>query len=299
MLTVNILKSVPRSQAASLFCKLPPEIRLMIYLLLFTGGSVSAWFDGQFFKTHFGKWPWQRMFFLEGQCCFRHRGGSFALLMTCRGVYMEAFSEYWSNTTMTMILNYLPRFNEGIELQKVCAQIPAPIKAKLCHIRNVRLPVIGYARPTCDASNWAPTLLEEFPNLKTCALPHTGLRRLAAAAGGIELPDMFRITGGQYEVFVNYFDVGPFQVKTGESPAAFLERTTGIQRSSGVTILSSSNVSLPYDEMTQPDRPVNVGLSLRTGVTGKYCADVFDFLVQVLQLGHVYGLPDDLAIWGR
>lgn len=260
MSAASILESVPHPQVGSPFLnRLPVDVRLMVYLLVFVGSNVSALLDREFTKTRLGR-PWDHMFFREGQCCFHHRRGSFALLVTCRRVYAEAFPTYWSSAILHILRNGYRQVDGGCELQQACAYLPAPIKENVRHIRDVRLPVIGYARPACDESNWAPTLLRDFPKLRTLAMPHSGLRRLAAAAGGLETDLLTR----DQKLTHFYSDLAPFKVKTGEVPAAFLERMTGIQQSSGVIILSFSEEWLPYDDRNPWNNPVRTVSPLST-----------------------------------
>lgn len=237
MTSLSILDGDAGPQTASpLFNRLPAELRLRIYTFVAEGCQATVWFDGEF-GEYIQTWrPWGRRKRLakDGHCCFEHFGGGFALLMTCRLVYIEAFQKYWSETALMVTRNLQSSgWIHACELQHVCARLPAAIKANLCHLRNTKLPRIDGRTPTDDDTNWAPTLLEHFPKLVTCAF--AGCPSLARAQD----PPYISGVPDSENVASSYRGIGPFNLKDGESPGAYLERRFGIQRSCRVIFLSA------------------------------------------------------------
>ncbi|KAK7720262.1 hypothetical protein SLS63_009934 [Diaporthe eres] len=169
MTSLSILDSDAAPQKISpLFTRLPAELRLWIYTFVFVGCQATVWFDGEFGEYVQVRRPWGRRKRLarDGQCCYEHQGGGFALLMTCRMVYIEAFLRYWSETALRVTPDLRASgWYAGCELQHVCARLPAAIKENLGHLRNTKLPMLENDAPRDDDTDWAPTLLEHFPKL--------------------------------------------------------------------------------------------------------------------------------------
>ncbi|KAG6355500.1 hypothetical protein INS49_003462 [Diaporthe citri] len=238
MTSLSVLDSdaVPQTMSP-LFTRLPAELRLRVYTFVSVGCQATVWFDGEFGEKWRAWRSWGRRERLakDGQCCYNHSGGGFALLMTCRMVYIEAFQTYWSETALSVTRSLQTSgWYRGCELQQVCARLPVAIKANLGHLRNTRLPRIENDTPTDDDTIWAPTLLEQFPRLVTCAFhgwpPLPKVRDPPYTSG---LPD----SGNVASV---YRGVGPFHLKDGESPKAYLERRFGIQQSCRIIFLSTT-----------------------------------------------------------
>lgn len=237
MTTLSILDSDAGPQTASpLFNRLPAELRLRIYTFVAEGCQATVWFDGELgeYIQTWRQWGRRKRIAREGQCCYEHFGGGFALLMTCRLVYIEAFQKYWSETALMVTRDLLSSgWIHACELQHVCARLPAAIKANLCHLRNTKLPRIDGRTPADDDTILTTTLLEHFPKLVTCAF--VGCPALTTAR------DARYITGvpDSENVARSYRGIGPFNLKDGESPGAYLERRFGIQQSCRVTFLST------------------------------------------------------------
>ncbi|KKY30487.1 hypothetical protein UCDDA912_g09574 [Diaporthe ampelina] len=194
MTSLSVLDNDARPPAASLLLtQLPTELRLWIYTFVFVGCQATVWFDGEF-GDHIETRQGRRRKLLErhGQCCYEHFYGGFALLATCRKIHVEAFETYWKETVLKVSRNVFPRYTA--------------------------LPILKNIRPTQDDRNWTPVLLEQFPNLKSCA---------------------FR------DIAHHYDGVGPFWVKDDENPAAFIERKLGVQKSCRVMILSMARGQAP------------------------------------------------------
>lgn len=248
MASIRILDSYAGPQRASpLFTRLPAELRLWIYTLVFAGCQATVWFDGEFGK-YLQVWrPWGRRERLarDGQCCYEHSGGGFALLMTCHMVYIEAFQTYWSETALRVTRSLRASgWISGCELQQVCTRLPAAIKENLRHLRNTKLPRIEDDTPADDDTIWAPTLLEDFPKLVSCAFrgwpPLARVREPPYISG---IPD----SGNLASV---YRGIGPFHLKDKESPKAYLDRRFGIQQSCRVIFLSTMRGLSPENHPT-------------------------------------------------
>lgn len=187
--------------------------------------------------------------FRTGQICFSHthrdsfshpsRGSGFSLFLTCRMMYVEAFSIYWE--TVALEVARAPSVGGGCGLLAVCNYLPAAIKENLRHLRNISLPIMGAFQSAPGDETWTPTLLLQFPKLATLEFtdvdllgqePWDAIRDLLADPDGDDYP-------------YNTFRVRPFRLLTGESPAEYIERKIGVQRSSGVTIISRRE--LPED----------------------------------------------------
>lgn len=245
MTSLSILGSDAAPQKISpLFNRLPAELRLWIYTFVVVGCQSTVWFDGEF-GTRWRAWrSWGRRERLarDGQCCYEHSGGGFALLMTCRMVYTEAFPKYWSETALSVTRSLQTSgWYGGCELQQVCARLPAAIKANLGHLRNTKLPKLENDTPTDDETIWAPALLEQFPKLVSCAFHgRPTLPKLRDPPYNSGLPDCGNLASV-------YRGVGPFHLKDGECPKAYLERRFGIQQSCRVIFLSTTRGFPPED----------------------------------------------------
>ena len=253
MSTLRILESDARPQAASpLFTRLPAELRLLIYTFVFMGCQATVWFDCEFGAGNQETWEGRlgrprKTHLKDGQCFYQHFGGrfrhrsGFGLLTTCRLVYIEAFGAYWAETALTVKRLSRPRHN-GVKLEQVCAYLPAAIKANLGHLRNTRLPILGKIdeNPKQGDPNWTPTLLGQFPKLKSCASYASGHLKGATS----EMRNLLTVPDSD-NGHRGYWGVGAFQVKGAESPAAFIERRIGVQQSCGITILSIARAATP------------------------------------------------------
>lgn len=234
------MTSLARSPAAFPFLtRLPLELRLLIYAFAFEGCQATVWIDGAFGEY---KETWEgirrTVYSQGGQCCYEHFGGGFGLLTSSRTVYNEALAAYWEQTVLTVSRNVLPMI-ASCELRTVCARLPSEIKANLRRLRNIKLPVTRATRPAEGDPDWTPTLLVEFPKLKSCSF--FGGRQLAGGFKGMYLlraPDSQRMSR-------HYDEVGEFLIRSGESPAAFIERRIGVSQNSGVAILSKASGQLP------------------------------------------------------
>lgn len=234
------MTSLARSPAAfPFFTRLTPELRLLIYTFAFEGCQATVWIDGAF-GVYKETWEGIRrtVYFQVGQCCYEHFGGGFGLLTSSRTVYNEALVAYWEQTVLTVSRNVFPMI-ASCELLTVCARLPHEIKANLRHLRNTKLPVTRATRPAEGDADWTPTLLVQFPKLKSCAF--FGGRRLA---GGFKGMFLLRAPDSQ-GMSRNYNKVGEFRIRSGESPAAFIERRIGVSQNSGVTMLSKRSGDLP------------------------------------------------------
>lgn len=250
MTSLSVLDSDAAPQRISpLFTRLPAELRLWIYTLVFVGCQATVWFDGEFgeYVQVWRSWGRRKRIARDGQCCYEHSGGGFALLMTCRMVYIEAFQKYWSETALRVTRNLRTSgWVSGCELRQVCARLPAAIKANLGHLRNTKLPRLENDTPNDDDTVWAPALLEHFPKLVTCAFH--GWPPLPKSSG---LPD----SGNLASV---YRGVGAFHLKDGESPKAYLERRFGIQKSCRVIFFSTTRGFPPEDHPDSYQRRVSL-----------------------------------------
>lgn len=256
MASIRVLDSYAGPQRASpLFTRLPAELRLWIYTLVFAGCQATVWFDGEFGKylQTWRSWGRRERLARDGQCCYEHSGGGFALLMTCHMVYIEAFQTYWSETALRVTRDIrTPGWISGCELQQVCARLPAAIKENLGHLRNTKLPRLENDTPTDDDTIWAPALLEHFPKLVTCAF--LGCPSLAK----VQEPPYISGVPDSGNVSSFYRGVGPFHLKDGESPKAYLERRFGIQQSCRVIFLSTTRGFPPEDHPDSYQRRVSL-----------------------------------------
>lgn len=240
MSSLSILNSDARPHAASpLFTRLPAELRLMIYAFVFMGCQATVWFDAEFgeYREAWGKWePPQgrrrKRVARDGHSCYEHSGGGgFALLATCRLVYIEAFRPYWSQAALRVTRD-IRTWRLGCPLQTVCARLAPEIKVNLRHLRNTKLPRLGKDVPADDDANWASTILaEHFPRLVTCAF-------LCGPFPGQTDSD---------NLASSYWGLGPLRLKDGDSPEASLERRFGIPRSCCVVFLSMARGISPLD----------------------------------------------------
>lgn len=261
MMTLSILDHDAHPPTVSpLFTTLPAEMRLKIYTFVFMGCQATVWFDAEFV----GEYPPGREYFYErwqgrnrkkiardGHCCFGHSGGGFGLLATCRMVYVEAFQTYWSETALRGT-RHIRTWRRGCELQQVCFHLPAAIKANLGHLQNIKLPRLENDTPSDDDTNSAPSLLRQFPKLKTCAF--LGCPPLAKAGeppyiSGV--PDVDNFAS-------DYRGLGPFHLKEGETSAAYLERRYGIQKSCRIAFLSTILGFPPEDCPDRYERRVSL-----------------------------------------
>lgn len=240
MTNLSILNSSAGPQAASpLFTRLPAELRLIIYAFVFAGCQATVWFDAEFGgyrQPGFSPAPWQGgrrdRLARDGHNCYEHSGGGFALLETCRLVYIEAFKPYFSEATLRVTYD-IRTWLRGCELQKVCARLPPEIKVNLRHLRNTKLPMLGRDAPADDDTDWAATLiLEHFPRLVTCAFLGRPFARV---------PDRGNLAS-------YYCGLGPLRLKDGKSPAEYLEQKFGVPRSCGVVFLSVARGTRPRDD---------------------------------------------------
>lgn len=225
----------------------------MIYTFVFVGCRTTVWVNGIFGEysddTEVSHGSPRRRRFRPGLRCYNHSGGGFGLLTTCRMVYIEAAEAYWSETILNMkILEGHYSYYSGCELQQVCEDLPVTIKESLRHLRNVRLPIIKEGLPTCGDTNWTPFLLGQLPKLVSCGFSGFGHRNIHLA-GGLSGSYRFTVPDSQ-NIAQCYYGVGRFGVEGCESPAAFLERTIGVQRSCGITMLS---MAIGYKPRPCPD----------------------------------------------
>lgn len=225
MITLNILDQDAHPPTLSpLFTTLPTEIRLKIYTFVFMGCQATVWFNAEFdgypppWKSFSHRWQGRsrKRIARDGHCCFGHSGRGFSLLVTCRMIYIEAFQAYWSETALRATRD-IRFWSKGCELQRVCVHLPAAIKANLGHLQNIRLPRLENGTPT-DGTNSATSLLGQFPKLMTCAF--LGCPPLPK----LEEPPYISGVPGSENLASTYQGVGPFLLKDGESPVAFLER---------------------------------------------------------------------------
>lgn len=237
MSSLSILNSAARPEAASpLFTRLPAELRLMIYAFVFAGCQATVWFDAWFdaeFGGHKQAWwpymPWQgrrrKRVARDGHSCYEHSGGGgFALLATCRLVYIEAFRPYWSQAALRVTRD-IRTWRLGCPLQTVYARLAPEIKMNLRHLRNTKLPRLGKDVPADDDTAWAPTLLaEHFPRLVTCPF----------------LCGPFLRQADSESLASCYYGLSSLRLKNGGSPGANLERRFGVPRSCGVVFLSTA-----------------------------------------------------------
>jgi hypothetical protein len=261
--TIKILERQAQPQHGSLLLTmLPLEIRLIIYNFLFFCGTATVYIHGEWKdvatrRRHWGDWP---IVVRHGQSCYHHIGGGFSLLNTCRQVFTEGFGTYWSQTALrVMDSRHLKRY--GCDLHQVCRYLPAQIKRNLRHLRTIFVPIARNGRLTADEANWAPTLLAtNFPQLVTCAFPVVMMACLQRAMLPLATPNSRRVTGGGLPGVSDddaddavdaerYFDVGRFRLGTGESPAAFLERMTGLKKSCGIMFLGEGQHCFNYDSL--------------------------------------------------
>lgn len=254
MMSLSILDGDARPQAASpLFTRLPTELRLMIYSYVFMGCQTTVWFDAEF--GDYRSWHWRYHSYKhrlarDGQCCFEHSGGGFGLLMTCHTVYIEGFQVYWSETALRVTRD-IRTWRQGCELQQVCARLPAAIKANLGHLQNIKLQVLRSDPPTEDDPNSAPALLRQFPKLVTCAF--LGCPPLAK----VQEPPYIPGVPDSENVASFYRGLGRFHLKGEESPAAYLERRYGIERSCRVGFLSTFRALSPPRSPSRYERRVS------------------------------------------
>lgn len=253
MMTLSILEQDAHPPTAShVFTTLPTELRLNICAFVFTGCQATVWFNAEFgeytpaWKDFYERWQGRarKRIARDGHCCFGHSGGGFGLLVTCRMVYMEAFQAYWSETALRGT-RHIRTWKSGCELQQVCVQLPAAIKANLGHLRNIKLPRLEDGTAT-DDTNSAPSLLRHFPKLVTCAF--LGCPPLIKVHG---VPDSENLAS-------IYRGLGPFHLREGETPAAYLERRYGIQRSCRITFLSTILGFRPLDCPKNYERRVSL-----------------------------------------
>lgn len=235
MTDLKTLNSDARPQAVSpLFTRLPLELRLLIYKFVFVGCQAKVYlemkFRGDAFVDTWGKirrwaeYQWD-------QCCYEHFGGGFGLLATCRMIYIEASQAYWSEVVLTVMCG---------SPHKVYICLPAMIKANLRHLRNLNLTTTIWGKwPTRDDPDWIPRLLSEFPKLVSCQFRHLADHLLRVR--DLENPSNF------------YHGVGRFNLKSGESLPAYLERTMGIKPSCGVIILSKATCD-QFDDRLESDK---------------------------------------------
>lgn len=234
MPTVEILRSDARPQLLSpLFTRLPLELRLMIYTFVFKGCQVL--FLPETMREYVFE-PANLAGRLEERdvCRYKHVGGGLGLLRTCRMAFIEAFDTYWSEAVL--------RMSHCRTFEDCCNSLPAPIKANVRHIRNANLPILGKWRSAVEEPYRTPALLAEFPNLITCAFlsNRSWSDNEPLLADGRFWNDrryLLKVPGREIRA-EGYEGVGPFQMRSGEKPAAFIERLIGVRLSDGVTILS-------------------------------------------------------------
>lgn len=219
-----------------LFTHIPVELRLMIYNLFFVGCRATVWLDAKYGPPPVSRRIRRRNRLVrlpkDGQCCYSHSRGGFSLLICCRLVYIEAFQSYWENTTLS-VSKRLFHYRSECELERVCLLLPTEIKANLRHLQNTKLPRLGGKdSPTDHGTNTVSALLRHFPKLVTCAF--VGRPPLTRMMGKAYFPGL-----PQKENFArSYAGYGPFQLMEKESPAAYLERGFGIQKSCPIIFLS-------------------------------------------------------------
>lgn len=155
-----------------LFDKLPVEIRLKIYGLVFANNKMLF---GRPNKNGRGG---VRYFFEE--MSEDQTTGPYEILLTCHAAYSEGLAEYWSATTVMAAIAKGPSpYNNLIH------RLPEVAKARVKHLRQIADPkdCMGELRPSvCKASHLAADLeLHEFlllfPRLETCEFRMTCISR--------------------------------------------------------------------------------------------------------------------------
>lgn len=260
MITLSILDHDAHPPTVSpLFTTLPTEMRLKIYTFVFMGCQATVWFNAEFgecpppWKSFSHRWQGRsrKRVARDGHCCFGHSGRGFSLLVTCRMIYIEAFQAYWSETALRATRD-IRFWTKGCELQQVCVHLPAEIKANLGHLQNIKLPKLEHDTPADDDTNSAASLLRQFPKLVTCAF--LGCPPLAKAG---EPPYISGVPDSE-NVAAVYYGLGQFHLEEGETPAAYLERRYGIQRSCRIIFLSTILGIPPRDWPDRYERRVSL-----------------------------------------
>lgn len=243
MTSLKVLDSDARPQAVSpLFTRVPSELRLLIYKFVFVGCQAKVYFNqvfngGEYVDDRGKRRRW--MVYGREQCCYHHFEGGFGLLTTCRIIYIEAFQAYWSEAILA-VQCYSPHM--------IYTYLPAMIKASLRHLRNLNLPTERGVWPTRDDPDWIPTLLGQFPKLVSCEFANQNYANDELAAWKHMANFWLRVPDHENPSDF-YQGVGRFNLKSRESPPAYLERTMGIKPSCSVIILSRATGGWPPDRL--------------------------------------------------
>lgn len=194
--------------------KLPAEIRVRIYELVFSGNRITI---------NIAQSPVR--FSFSPECGFA---------FTCRAIRDEASETIWRSAIVKA--SNLNEFGYGdkVNIDKLTKVLPDEIARNITQLRNVYLPTLEEVRNGSYES--ATASLARYPMLRVCCISIPGdLHR--TALGSIDGTDFLHYLC-PYHFGLSSRLIVPFTCASGLEPKKFIQRVYGLRPDCGIQILS-------------------------------------------------------------
>lgn len=216
--------------------KLPVELRLTIYEMLFEGSQARVTLA----KTADSS--------TQSTTVILRYSKHLNLLLSCRAICNEALATYWSKTVLRLECppvqfrrpsEFRPaKFKLDTYAHRLCASLPQSVKANVRHIRGMVLPSLTSEFVEANPRLTASALLASFKKLSTCEMSPS----LAHPVDGIVSHTKDPKNNG----------FSTFKMTLGQEPTRWLADQYGIDATAGVAFLFKGNImfSMETDEFS-------------------------------------------------